>query len=125
MSVEEKPQDINIGRFIVSVLNGNIFSREHFLSSLPFLSYLSLLVLLYIGMGYYAEGTIRKMDKVNKELKEYRSEYISLKSRLNQMSLQSEVAKRVEYMGLKESITPPLKIVLTQNEIEKFREENE
>lgn len=125
MSVEEKPQDINIRRFIVSVLNGNIFSREHFLSSLPFLSYLSFLVLLYIGMGYYAEGTIRKLDKVNKELKEYHSEYISLKSQLNQMSLQSEVAKRVEYMGLKESVTPPFKIVLTQEEIEKFRKENE
>lgn len=41
------------------------------------------------------------------------------------MSLQSEVAKRVQFLGLQESVKPPYKIEVTQIEIEKFKEENE
>lgn len=115
----------NIGKILISILNGNIFSRENFLTSLPFLTYLSFLCLLYIGIGFYAESTIRRIDETNKNLKKYRSEYIFLKSSLNQMSLQSEVAKRVQFLGLQESVKPPYKIEVTQIEIEKFKEENE
>ena len=68
--------------------------------------------MLYIANSYYAEKTIRQIDRVNQELKEMRSEYISTKSELMIMSRQSQVAASVEELGLKESVVPPKKIIL-------------
>ena len=63
--------------------------------------------------GYYAEQTVRKINKVTNELKELKSEYITSKSELMFISKQSEVAKLSVKLGIKESVTPPKKIVDT------------
>jgi hypothetical protein len=68
-----------------------------------------------------AEDTVRKLNNVGKEVKEFRSEYITTKSELMYKSKQSELADFIDQkgMGLKESFEPPRKIkVSSQNLIE-------
>ncbi|MBD79266.1 MAG: hypothetical protein CL840_10125 [Crocinitomicaceae bacterium] len=101
---------------IADLLNGNILTRESFLDHLPYVLFLALLALAYISNGFLAEQNIRNLNKVNNEIKELRSEYITLKSELMYKSKQSELAKIIEEreMGLLESFEPPKKIVKSE-----------
>lgn len=72
------------------------------------------LALLYIANAHTVEKRIRKISRLETEMKDLRAEYISLKSELMYLSKQSEVAKRVEVAGLKELRSAPKKIYLNR-----------
>jgi len=93
-----------------SVFSGTFLTNEKTLQHLPFILFLALLAVFYIANGYYADDKIREANKISNQLKELRSEYISTKSELMFASKQSEVAKSVEPLGLKEPVVPPTKI---------------
>lgn len=99
---------------LLSVISGNIFAKEEVVKHLPYVLFLAFIALLYIANGYYAEGTVRQLNREGNELKELRSEYITAKSDLMYVSKQSEVAAMSEKknLGLKESLVPPRKIVV-------------
>jgi hypothetical protein len=77
----------------------------------PFILFLSLLAVIYIYNGHYADKTIRDINTVNKELDELNYEYKTLKSDVMFRSKQSQLAKAVDASGLKELITPPIVLV--------------
>jgi hypothetical protein len=111
-----------------SVFSGTFLSNDKVLKHIPFLLFLSVIAILYIANGYWADDKIRQVNKLGSRLKELRSEYISTKSDLMFVSKQSEVAKSAEKMGLKEPIAPPMKIVVdTTNKVSaaknKFKDE--
>lgn len=114
LSAPEKKTERGVTRSLMSVISGNFLSGEDVLKHLPYLLFLAIAGLLYIANGYYAEETVRKLNKSEGELKELRSEYISTKSELMYKSKQSEVVKIIEEkgLGLKESLMPPKKITV-------------
>jgi hypothetical protein len=79
----------------------------------PFFLFLSLLAVVYIYNGHYADKTVRNINTLNKELDELNYEYKTLKSEVMFRSKQSELSKAVEPLGLKEITTPPM--VLTDS----------
>ena len=87
-----------------------LFRNENMIQALPFIFFLTFIGLIYISNTYYAEKTIREIDRITRELKELRSEYISTKSELMFRSKQSEVAKAIRAWNIKESLVPPVKI---------------
>jgi hypothetical protein len=105
-----------IARSAFDVINGNFLTNKSSVKQAPFVMFLTLVALLYISNSYYAERKIRQINKINNEIKELRSEYITSKSKLMFVSKQSEVAKTAEEMGLpiKESTTPPGKIIVNK-----------
>lgn len=109
-------------RGIGNVFSGTFLAGEKSVSQFPFLLFLVLLAILYITNGNYAEKKLRALSKLNKDLKELRSEYITSKSELMFFSKQSEVAKATAYMGIKESVVPPFKIVIPKNNREKIKD---
>lgn len=108
---QEKMKAISLtARILASILGGSILTRHRVVSSLPFLGFLGGIALLYIANTYYAEKTIMKSYHLRKELKELRYEFVTNRSRLMHESKQSEVARRLEDRGLRESRVPPVKI---------------
>lgn len=85
-------------------------SREWMVRQIPFALFVMVLLLLHIYNVHTTERIIRKTDKLNKEIKELRSEYITILSELMSESKQSTVAKKLDTLGIKELITPPIKI---------------
>ncbi len=92
----------------------NMLKPENLVKNIPYFLFLVFLAMLYIGNTHSVEGTVRKIDRMKTELKEARWNYMSAKSELMYKSKQTEVAKAVEHIGLKELTHPPQKIV-TQN----------
>lgn len=68
------------------------------------------LMLFYIYNQHHANKALRKKEQLIRELKELRSEKISLESQVTQASKQSEIAKKLEGTGVKELTKPPIKI---------------
>lgn len=79
---------------------------------LPKILFVVLLSLIYISNTHYAEKTTRQIDRAQTEVQDLRADYTTLKSDVMFASKQSEVARRVKPLGLKESLNPPFKIVL-------------
>ena len=83
---------------------------------IPHILFLTAIGIFYIGNNHWAEKTIRKIDKMRIEVEELRADYTSLKADYMFASKQSEVARKVKKIGLKESSTPPNKIVIDKGE---------
>jgi len=89
-----------------------VFNRNQIVHAMPFILFMTLLIIVYIGNSYYAERVIREIDKTKNELKEKRAEYISTKSELMFRSKQSEVAARLASSGITESTEPPHMLII-------------
>ena len=79
---------------------------------LPKILFVMFLGILYISNTHYAEKTVRKINATHTEVEDLRADYTTLKADLMFASKQSEVARKVKPFGLKESLTPPYKIVV-------------
>lgn len=85
-----------------------IFSYRWITRNIPYFLFLAGLAVIYIYNGHFAHKTIRSINQVSKELKELHYEYKTLKSEVMFRSKQSELAKAVDTLGLKELTVPPI-----------------
>jgi len=102
--------------FFRKLFTEGVVSKEAATDLLPFLVFLCVLGMIYIANSHMAVKSIRDIDRLNKEVKELSWEYKSLKSDLMFRSKLTEVAKKVDTLGIKELIEPPKKIVVNSNE---------
>lgn len=106
-----KKRRLGIGNAVQNVLGGNFLKRESTVRLLPFFLFLTLISMFYIANTYYAEKKERDIQALRKSLKELRYEYITTRSELMNQSQQSEVARRLEAINIKESRVPPVKVI--------------
>jgi len=92
------------------------FSEGFPVGHLPKIIFVVVLGLFYIGNSHYAEKTVRKIHQIQAEVEDLRADYTTLKADLMFASKQSEVARKVKVIGLKESLTPPHKIIVAAGE---------
>lgn len=102
--------------FFRKLFNEGAVSKESATEMLPFLIFLSVLCMLYIANSHMAVKNVRKIDQLSKEVKELSWEYKSLKADLMFKSKLTEVAKKVDTLGIKELTEPPKKIIVNSNE---------
>lgn len=69
--------------------------------NLPFVCYLALLGIIYIFNAHASERSLRKIDSLRREVKDYNWQYMSLKQQLMHGSTQSQLSKKLEGQGLK------------------------
>ena len=116
MSTEEQNSNKVVKR-VLGVLDGSFLTRDNVVNNIPYLLFLFGVGIFYIGNSHFAEKSVIDAEKLNRELKELRSEFISTRSELMFVSKQSEVAKAVEEMGIYESVVPPKKIVIKPEDL--------
>ena len=120
----EKGKAWSPGKTLRSILDGSFLTRENLRNTVPYIFFLAFLAAISIANTYYAEKMVRTIDRTKRELKELRYEHITTKSELMHLSKQTEVAKRLIGTGLKETVVPPEKIFVTEDEKdEKAKEE--
>ncbi len=118
VSRSEKPRKKGVlVKGLTRIFGGGFLSDDRAVQHIPFVLFLSLIAILYIANGYYADDKIREVNKVTNQIKELRTEYISSKSDLMFVSKQSEVAKSVASLGLKEPVVPPMIIEMDSLQI--------
>ncbi len=80
--------------------------------NLRFTLFLVAIALLYIWNSHQAERQARKADRLLRELRELRTEYMTLGAQLSTSRQQSNIALVVDSMGLKPSKQPPYKLIV-------------
>lgn len=101
-----------------SVATGKFLTTESALKTIPFILFLAGLGMIYIANNFYTERTIRATNRMKKELKELRFEYIASKSQYSDSTKQSKVARKLAEMGIKEAVAPPEKIFVKESELQ-------
>ncbi|MDZ4664241.1 MAG: FtsL-like putative cell division protein [Bacteroidota bacterium] len=112
-----------LAKALSGVFSGTFLANEKNFKHVPFILFIAIMATAYIAYGYYADDTIRDVNKITNNLKELKSEFIYTKSELMFASKQSEVAKAAESIGLKEPITPPLKIKVDSTQLHKNQQQ--
>jgi hypothetical protein len=109
--VEEKKRDADFpDNFFTQFISKGIINAETATRALPFVLFLALLGMIYIANRHLAEKNIRDIDKITKEVKELSWDYKTAKADLAYKSTLTQVAKRADTLGVKESMQPPQKI---------------
>lgn len=98
--------------FFQSLFSMERFSSLAFVGYIPFIVFAGLLAILYIANRHYAERTVREIDRLGREVKELNWDYKALSADLMKLTTQTEIAKRVDSLGLKERTEPPKRILV-------------
>lgn len=107
-SPKARKQTMSTARKLVRFINiFGAFDRNQIVRAMPFILFITVMIIGYIANSYYAERIVRDINKTKNELKEKKAEHISVQSALISDSKQSSVAKSVENMEIKESTNPP------------------
>ncbi|MEL6923903.1 MAG: FtsL-like putative cell division protein [Bacteroidota bacterium] len=87
-------------------------SADLVLKNLTFVGFVAFLLTIYIANAHYAEKQVLEIQRLQKEVKELRWRYMSIKSEMMYNTKQSQVAKAVEDDGLKIRSRRPKKVVV-------------
>jgi len=79
--------------------------------NIPFYLFASALAIIYIANGHYADKIIRKINTTATHLKEMEYEFKTVKRDVIFRSKESELAKAVAPLGLKELQLPPVRLI--------------
>ncbi len=106
----------SFGRATQDVLGGAILENKRTRQIFPFLLFLAGLAFIYITNDYVLEKKVRRVAKIEREIKDLRYEYISVKSDLMTLSKQSQLEKRLESIGIKETEEPVKTLIIYQKQ---------
>jgi len=84
------------------------FNYEWIIRNVPFFLFLTLLAIIYIANGHYADNTIRKINKTTRLLKEQEYEFKSLNGKLMFQNRMTELSKKLDTIGLRETMEQPV-----------------
>jgi len=91
-------------------------TRENIPRFIPFVLFISFLILMYIANKYYAEEAILEQSKLKNELKDLRAETLTIEAELADKTKRSEIANITKDMGLVELEDAAKKIVVKKDE---------
>jgi hypothetical protein len=113
----EPAKKISTGALLKDLLSGTIVTDKLILKNLGFLFLLTFLGALYIANRFHAERITRESAKLQREVRDLRSESLSTSANLMHESNQSEVFRLVKdrELGLEELREPPYKLIVRGN----------
>jgi hypothetical protein len=84
------------------------------LGNLKFLGFLALLAIIYIANAHYAEGNVRRIQLMQKEINELRWRYTSIQASTMYNSRQSAMTEALKQQGIRPLREKPKKIVVSE-----------
>lgn len=86
-------------RFL-SAFNVSRHTTDLVFSNFQYLMFLGFLGIVYIANAHFAEKGVRRIQTMQKEIKELKWEYTSIKSETMYKSMQSQIDESLEPVGL-------------------------
>ncbi|SHJ12110.1 hypothetical protein SAMN04488096_108159 [Mesonia phycicola] len=99
-------------RGVYDFLKGKFLISDDALKNWSFILFCTALAIIMIACSHSAERKVHQIAKLNKEVRELRSEHVDLEKDLMQLKMESTILKKLEGSGLGASKKPPHKIVV-------------
>jgi hypothetical protein len=111
---EVKTTKATTGNLLKDLVSGTMVTEKIILKNLGFLTMLTLLGAIYIANRFHAERVTRDTARLQREVRDLRSESLSTSADLMEASRQSEVFRLVKEreLGLEELREPPFKLIV-------------
>jgi hypothetical protein len=111
---EDKTKKVSTGALLKDLISGSMVTDKIILKNLGFLLMLTFLGAIYIANRFHAEKLTRESARLQREVKDLRSESLSTSADLMYASKQSEVFRLVKEreLNLEELREPPFKIIV-------------
>jgi Bacteriodetes cell division protein (FtsL-like) len=109
-----KTKKVTTGGLLKDLMSGSTVTDKIILKNLGYLLMLTLLGAIYIANRFHAERLTRETSRLQKEVKDLRSESLSTSADLMYASKQSEVFRQVreKELNLEELREPPYKLIV-------------
>jgi len=85
---------------LLSALNVSEHTTNLVFGNFSYVMFLGFLGILYIANAHFAEKGVRRIQTLQKEIKELKWEYTSIKSETMYKSMQSQIDESLEPVGL-------------------------
>ena len=85
---------------LLSAINVSQRTTELVFSNFTYLLFIGFLGIVYIANAHFAEKSVRRIQQLQKEIKELKWEYTSIKSETMYKSMQSQIDESLESVGL-------------------------
>ena len=95
---------------IKNILRGKFFVGKDAFKSWMFVGFLFVLIIIMITSSQRVDAKVHQIAKLNEEVNELKSQFVDVRSRLQQVKLESSILGGLKDTGLKQSPTPPNKI---------------
>jgi hypothetical protein len=111
---EEKTRKVTTGALLKDLMSGSTITDKIILKNLGYILLLTLLGAIYIANRFHAEKLTRETSRLQKEVKDLRSESLSTSADLMNSSKQSEVFRlvREKDLNLEELREPPFELIV-------------
>lgn len=111
---EEKTKKVTTGALLKDLMSGSTVTDKIILKNLGYILLLTLLGAIYIASRFHAEKLTRETTRLQKEVKDLRSESLSTSADLMYASKQSEVFRliREKELNLEELREPPFELIV-------------
>jgi hypothetical protein len=94
---------------------GKMFAPGMLYRNMPFVYFLAFLGLIYIALGHYAERNMRKIDRLQEELREQRWQYMSVHSEVMRLGTRNRITQAVADAGLIPPHMAPKELIIHSN----------
>lgn len=100
------------------LLSGGILVKNFATKQYKFLIIIGILFIVYIDNRYHCEKNIAEEVKLKKELKDIKFQSLIISSELTKLSRRTHILELIQArnINLKESLSPPIQIVVNLNE---------
>ncbi len=95
---------------IWSIIKADYLTNENATKNWLFILMLVVMGLSIINLSHLADAKVKKIVKLNKEVKALRSEYVELKAKVIKRKMASDVIQRLQSQGFILSKKQPVKI---------------
>ncbi|MDG3581037.1 MULTISPECIES: FtsL-like putative cell division protein [Galbibacter] len=99
---------------ILDLLKGKFLISDDSVKNWRFFLFVSILAVIMISSAHHADKKVHELAKLNDEVMELRSEFVDVRTKVQQVKLESNVTEKVAASGLRPSLIPPKKIMVAQ-----------
>jgi len=99
----ERKEDKNIN----SIVKGKLFDKDFIFENYKIISFLVALAFISAYSSHSVDKKIYKVTKLQKEVREVKSEFVSVRTQLMNSRMGSSMQEKVKGIGLESSTVPP------------------
>ncbi len=101
---------------VYAILKAKFLVSQDSVNNWGVIVFLVFLSLVMIANIHFFESKLTKIVKLQGEIKELRSEFVDVRSRLMQLRMESSVSKKMEEIEIYPSDVPPVRIKVVKSE---------